>query len=95
MLKVRLLSILKDSFSFLLLDLENWVLLVDSLKNHALENRNLVVKALLEVNVFYFFLFNELGVFLGTVFRSLSIGQLDLNVLALSFGRLWLFRVKL
>ena len=96
MLEVGLLSVLEDSLGLLFIYFENRILLVDSLKNHALENLQFVMKSLLKVYIFDLLFFNELRVFvISTVFGSLSIRELNLNVLAISFGGLRFFWLKL
>jgi len=71
---------------------------MDSLKNHALKNVDFVMKCLLKILVLFLerLFFNELGVcIISTVLGSLSIRQLYLNMLALSFGLQWLFWLEL
>jgi hypothetical protein len=71
---------------------------VDSLKNHALENMDFVMKSLLKILILFLIrlFFNELGVcIISTILGSLSIRKLYLNMLALSFGLLWLFWLEL
>ena len=55
------------------------------------------MQSLLKILVFFFhrLFFNELWVFIGTVFRSFSISEYDLDLLALFFSLLRLFWFKL